>query len=415
MENPINYQIAKRKEEMYNFYYKGVGDRIKKRRLELNYTQETLAKGICSNTYVSKIENNRVVPNQEQLFLIMEKMDMSIDEIGMPFQIVDYLEQSVEYFFFKDIENYSKLFKKIANLEFSSLVYIIRLGYFILIENNEDAKIYYDEICRYYNSLEDYGFATFLIYGCFYNIGINDYQSARHILDLIKGKLRNDERLYALYSFQSYIVYGFLNLPNSAQINIDIAKNIFIIEGNTKRNIEVLMYMNIFRAMEGTLGEPKINKDHLLSLSRNQKNYYLLVLSINSNRGEEYIDLMDNQSPLYLEALFLKALEYYRQEKYEEFGKMKKRLMSESKNSISELDYLEFIKFYETNNKTMIKEYLINFRLPNMIKKQNVYMINLISLELESIFSDKNRYKDAVTYRNKCRNEIIKLQTPLET
>jgi transcriptional regulator with XRE-family HTH domain len=415
LENPINYQIVKRKEEMYNFYYKGVGDRIKKRRLELNYTQETLARGICSNTYVSKIENNRVVPNQEQLLLIMEKMDMSLDEIGMPFQIVDYLEQSVEYFFFKDIDSYAKLFKKISNLEFSSLVYIIRLGYFILTENYEEAKIYYDEIARYYNSLEDYGFATFLIYGCFYNIGINDYQSARHILDLIKGKLRNDERLYALYSFQSYIVYGFLNMPNSALITIDIAKNIFIIEGNTKRNIEVLMYMNIFRAMEGTLGEPKINKDHLLYLSTNQKNYYLLVLSINSDRGEEYINLMDNQSPLYLEALFLKALEYYKQEKHEEFNKIKNRLVLESRNSISDLDYLELIKFYETNNKTMIKEYLINFRLPYMIKKQNVYMINLISLELESIFSDKNRYKDAITYRNKCRNEIMKLQTALET
>jgi transcriptional regulator with XRE-family HTH domain len=406
--------VSKRRKEMCDFYYKGIGDRIKKKRLELNYTQESLAKGICSNTYVSKIENNRVIPNPEQLILIMEKMDMNVDEIGMPEKIVDYLEQSVEYFFFKDIDNYRKLFKRVSNLEFSSLVYIIRLGYYVLSENLEDARIYYDEISRYYNSLEDYGFATFLIYGCFYNVGVHDYQRARFILDLVKGKLRNDEMLYSLYSFLNYIVYGFLGLHSSAQMSLEIAKNIFIKEGNITRNIEILMYMNIFRVFEGTATEVKFHKSQFSYLCKEQKNLYLLVLSLSCNTGDEYLDLIDRDSKQYIRALFYKAIEYYHRKNKLKFMEMKNRLSESSANIKSELNYQDILKFYEANNLTMVKEHMINYILPFMTKIQNIYMINLISLELERIFSDKNRYKDALIYLKKCRNEVIKLQTPLK-
>jgi len=414
LEHPLNYQVSKRREEMYNFYYKGIGDRIKKRRLELKYTQALLAKGICSNTYVSKIENNRVVPNREQLMLIMEKMDMNMSEIGMPEQIVDYLDQSVRYFFFKDIESYEILFKKVQTLEFSSLVYIIRLGYFVLTENYEDAKIYYEEVTRYYNSLEDYGFATFLIYGSFYNIAVNDYKRARYILDLVKGRLRNDEMLYGLYSFLNYVTYGFLNLANSAQIFLGIAKDIFLREGNTKRSIEILMYMNIFRIYEGTTEGIRFNKSQLSFLARKQKNFYLFVLSMNSNSEEEFIELMDKDCVIYYKAVFFKAIKYIKNENNEKFLKMKKILLENASKDLFELDYIGLLKFYESKNSSMIKENLISHVLPYIIKKQNIYMIRLITLELERIFSEKNRYKDALKYGQKCRSVIKKLQTPIQ-
>ncbi|MBI9010269.1 MAG: helix-turn-helix transcriptional regulator [Tenericutes bacterium] len=410
MEKPLNYQITKRKEELYNFYYKGIGDRIKKRRIELNYTQESLAHGICSNTYISKIENNRVVPNQEQLMLIMEKIGIGIEEIGVPESIVDYLEKSLECFFFKDVEGYAEIIKRVEHLDFSVLVYIIRLGYYVLTENNEDAKIYYDEVSRYYNSLEEFGFATCMIYGCFYNVNICNFKTARTVLDRVQKRLRNDEMLFSLYSLLNYIVYGNLHLPNSTLIHLNIAETIFSKRGNLARTAEVQMYINKFRAIEGTSDDITFNKAHLALLTKKQRNNYLLLLGIMSNSGEKYIELIDKDSESYRKAIFVKAINYIKEEKEDEYLKMKERLHMCNKNYTFENDYIQHLKMYESKDDRMIREHLINYGLPYMIKTQNILMIKSIGVELETIFSNRNRYKDAVTYNKKCRNIIKDLQ-----
>ena len=312
LEKPLNYQITKRKEELYNFYYKGIGDRIKKRRIELNYTQESLAHGICSNTYISKIENNRVVPNPEQLMLIMEKIGIEMTDVGVPESIVDYLEQSLECFFYKDIDGYRKIFDKVEHLNFSVLVFIIRLGYYVLTDNNEDAKIYYNELSRYYNSLEDFGFATCMIYGCFYNVNIHNYKNARYILDRVQKRLRNDDLLFSLYSLLNYIVYGKLQLPNSVLIHLNIAETVFSKKGNLARSAEIQMYVNMFRAAEGTADDISFNKTHLSLLSRQQIDQYMLTLGAMATEGEKYIDLIDKKSEAYGKTVLFKAIRYFK-------------------------------------------------------------------------------------------------------
>lgn len=51
-----------------------IGIFIKRERIRQNLSQETLANGICSNTYLSKIENNSVVANEDIITLIVEAL-----------------------------------------------------------------------------------------------------------------------------------------------------------------------------------------------------------------------------------------------------------------------------------------------------------------------------------------------------
>jgi len=410
MEKPLLYQVSKRREEMYSFYYQGIGDRIKKRRLELKFTQEAVARGICSNTYVSKIENNKLVPNPEQLTLIMERIDMTLEEVGLPDQMVEYLEASIECFFYKDTKEYEKIFRKVEHLEFSSLVYIIRLGYYVLKEQNAEAKIYYDEMSRYYNSLEDFGFATFVIYGCFYNININDFRTARFIIDLVKNRLRNDDKLYALYSYLNFVTYGSINLSHSATISSAIAHDIFNKTGNKNRNFEFLMYSNIFRAYEGSVGHVKLRSEQLEPLSKKQKNYYLFVLSVTSTNSQRYLKLMDKDSEYYYGALYLVAIGCLSENRMTKYNEIKKKLKENRNLTSLHFGYLDFLKNYETKNTSMIKENIINFGLPFAFKNQNIFLIQRLKEEIKDIFSNKNRYKDALKYISKCEAEIKRIQ-----
>ena len=105
----LKSSINKRKEEMHDFYYRGFGDRIKRKRKEMKLTQESIARGICSNTYLSKIENNRIAANKDHLFFIMEKVGLPTDNIGLPEEMILVLEKSIRHFFFKDLKSYQKL------------------------------------------------------------------------------------------------------------------------------------------------------------------------------------------------------------------------------------------------------------------------------------------------------------------
>ena len=106
MESKINYEITRIKDRFCQFYYRGIGQVIKRRRLELKMTQETVAMGLLSNTYLSKIENNQIVANRDHLYLIMERMDIDIDKISFPEEMWDYLQESIKLFFYRDLKNY---------------------------------------------------------------------------------------------------------------------------------------------------------------------------------------------------------------------------------------------------------------------------------------------------------------------
>lgn len=56
-----------------------IGDKVIKRRKELKMTQADLAKNICTQSQVSRIEKNEIMPSSETLFLIANKLNVSMD------------------------------------------------------------------------------------------------------------------------------------------------------------------------------------------------------------------------------------------------------------------------------------------------------------------------------------------------
>ncbi|WP_165958694.1 helix-turn-helix domain-containing protein [Macrococcoides bohemicum] len=56
-----------------------LGENIKKRRLELNMTQKALSNGICTQSQISKIEKNEIIPLSNLLLSIAKKLNISMD------------------------------------------------------------------------------------------------------------------------------------------------------------------------------------------------------------------------------------------------------------------------------------------------------------------------------------------------
>ncbi|MDD3123350.1 MAG: helix-turn-helix transcriptional regulator, partial [Candidatus Izemoplasmatales bacterium] len=170
MDTRLLNELKRRRQEIYKFYYLEIGSAIRKKRLEHKLTQEDLAKGICSNTYLSKIEHNAIAVNKDSLFMIMERINMSTEEYGFPEEMVNYMEKSIDFFFKGDKSGFRTLYEDSLQYQFGILVEVSRLGYFVMIGDKINAKVLYDELHRYLCSVENYGITIFTLFSCFYHI-----------------------------------------------------------------------------------------------------------------------------------------------------------------------------------------------------------------------------------------------------
>ncbi|SDN87632.1 Helix-turn-helix [Psychrobacillus sp. OK028] len=59
-----------------------IGHIIKSERINQSMKQTTLAKGICSTSYLSKIENNLTVPSEEVITFLLKKLNIEIDRVS---------------------------------------------------------------------------------------------------------------------------------------------------------------------------------------------------------------------------------------------------------------------------------------------------------------------------------------------
>lgn len=59
-----------------------IGHIIKSERMNQSMKQTTLAKGICSTSYLSKIENNLTVPSEEVVTFLLKKLNIELDQVS---------------------------------------------------------------------------------------------------------------------------------------------------------------------------------------------------------------------------------------------------------------------------------------------------------------------------------------------
>jgi transcriptional regulator with XRE-family HTH domain len=404
----IKAAIMKRKEQVYENYYKGFGEQIKRQRKLLNLTQEYLSNGICSNTYVSKIENNKIAVKKEHLNLLMEKMGVSPNCLGLPEEMIEVLNKSLKYFYYMDKESYSELFSEIEDYENGVLIHIAKFGYYILTEDIYNASVTYRELFRYINSLEDYGFSVFIILSGYYNLLINDYQTARMLIESVHHRIINDETIYSLYYQLQFITYGFIHQFGKSQNALQASKTMMFNHRNTRRLNETMIYLNIFAIYENRNQDVYFDEMHLDNVASTLVNRYINVLITSHEHKEKYIAYYQDQDINYLIGLFLIAHNYLCSNDIDKYKEVKKLIEDKSHLSQDVFDLVSLLKMYEEKNYSHAKDYLINYLLVYFTRKQNIYAVKLITKEISKMLIEKSRYKDSITYL--LRPEELKLR-----
>ncbi len=410
MDNRLQAEVRRRQNQTVQFYHSAIGNKLKKRRTELGMTQQTLAKGIISNTFVSKLENNVIHANKDCLMMLMERLDLPLDTVNLPENLLNVLDRSVDCYFWMDTQGYQALIEKTITDEFSVLIQIARLGYACLLRNEKEAIPLFNDLCRYFSSMDDQAFAVFMIYGAEAHLLTGDYPMVRECLDAAVKIVGSDRRLIAMIHHHYCLLYGFTEIWTSAASEAIEARRCFEETGNLRR----LMKMNVdrfqFRLADDSDWTIPYSPDQLALLDAYDADRYHFLRAVLEPEHEDLFLKIPLDSPWFRVSLFVRCWKAQSLGEKELFSELMKEWDRFGSTKGWVIDYPHLLDLSARGDLTGLKDYLIDNVLPLTIQKNNLLVMRHVTNKICDILSQKKRYKDACVFKEKLAKETERIK-----
>ena len=169
-----------------------IGLEIRRKRLELSITLQSLCYQVCSPSYLCKIERNQIQANNEILNELCKRLDIDEKQTRMLFHFHQILQQAVIAFVKKDV---AKLKKYVDDgIGFENYRYrIIQYIYYIVTKDTYKAFDIYKELIRLLENMQDMDMMIFSLFTAVLFFMEKKYSEAIEILSSLDSKYLNDE------------------------------------------------------------------------------------------------------------------------------------------------------------------------------------------------------------------------------
>ena len=411
LKNKINKRI---RVSDYRSDFQEIGSFIKKKRKELNVTQDAISNGICSISYLSKIENNQIVPNKYYVKEIMNKLDVEESFYQKTLDDKLYLNNLIKGIFFLDDNLVLRTYEEIKDIEHNLVINIVKLGYYIYF-HKEDENQYVMMLENLVTNMNDLELKTYLYLAAIYFISKEKYKTALEILNLGKKIFTNNDYLSAIISENTYLVKQKLLKKNSSLEDYQQAQDIYNKYHNTSRVILLVLWKIRYLTSENPNRALKILsliKESLLKGS--SKDFYYLIKAEILFNLKSYKDsslslsnIMNTSNLFYQKMILLFSI--CKNEK--DLGMLEeiKSILSSYKPDRFQLKHKVHYHYLLINSDEDLKEYLRDIAIPYSVKIEDFYGLKKYTLDIRDICINTSRYKEATQFYTKYQKELSRI------
>ncbi|WP_158599734.1 helix-turn-helix domain-containing protein [Lysinibacillus halotolerans] len=294
---------------------KNIGHFIKEERIRQNLKQSFLAKGICSISYLSKIENHDIQASDEVISLLLKKLNKDIDRI----RILSHEEEKIlkeelleiyevitinknQIFAIEKIKSIEKKFSSILagqNLIIYKNLVVLRL--FLSLGDKENCEKYIDKILKSEYKLDEFQqYLFFKLKAIFFYQYQNKKMSLYYIEAIDKNYILSPIE-EADFNYVSGLIYLVNNQIIDAIEKLNLSAEYFSKNFHMKRAVECYISIGI-----------AYKKANLIQKSEN--NYLLAMKIVNELKLNEFKGIIyHNIGSLYsLKGDSKRAIDYYR-------------------------------------------------------------------------------------------------------
>lgn len=378
---------------------------LKRRRLEQKKTLEDVARGVCSASYLCRIENAQVEIKEDFLTHLFEKLEINYNAVK-EFSKINVLEKLVKLYY---DENFSEL-KELAtktievNLYSDLEIQLIKLFKFINDEKYEEAKDIVSTIDKNIDKLigQELIVYTFLSALLSYKINnlVTSYKLLRVLLNIkyesnpIKKAVCDlalnvfsmlDEDVLFLETYHEYKKIKVVESNPNKEITHEIEYSLVLGKNNLVKGID--LFNEVFKYVTNDYLKEQYNYNYIKFLIFNKKLDDVFSFISDIEKSKRMIPLLNyciNNYPDFIRSLnYLNEIKHFQFTKYETFYLFYNELTILNLEKHNQLELIEFIKRNFINSKNEAKETKNNFLINNIYK-----------LYKEALF-DLGKYKEA--------------------
>lgn len=240
-----------------------IGDRLKFASIKREWTQEEVAEGIISVSYLSKIENNQVTPSEEVLRLLCQRLGIenifsdSMHEQAE--QIMSWYKTITDKNAREAIEMYEKMktmVERFEDAEVNAYFLLVEMRYYLFTKNIDAAESSLIKIRELYNTFDHkmkYYYYKFigLLYYCKekYEEALEHYKKAEQLYQFQSFPKWEEADLYYLLALAYSQLWKILSCMNYVQHALTIYQSDY----NLRRSAECHILLGICHRRYGEL------------------------------------------------------------------------------------------------------------------------------------------------------------------
>lgn len=400
------------------------GALIKYFRTQKGITQAELAKGICSVPHLSKIENNSKEANEETVALLLERLEISLEEMeekeGLVQTLLSQLGERINYY---SKDNVDEVYQKLQEIEhiipFSKYIHTYELykyRYLLFKGFLAEADAQRDLLFKQRKNFSQHEEYLFQYFNAVSLILKGQFKAADDILELLSSDNYHETPTGEFY-YHRALVKAALDQSGHAIHFGNRALQIYMSQHNFIRILHTLMLLGINYTHSNIFEEAQSCFQHLIR-SAEVLNEERLLPQIYHNMGylqnkkknvkealyyfEKSLALQADTNPHYLVTLFCIGELYYTQnsinqarECFQELSALSKELGSRKFKLLS-----DFYLLHMTSPEKAFK-YLENKVIPHLVEA-NEHAEDLFRYYkmLANYYNQKGLAVDAVKYLN---------------
>jgi len=412
LRNRINKRI---RQEDFKSDFQEIGGFIKKKRKELNVTQDVISKGICSVSYLSKIENNQIIPNEFYVKEIMGKLDVKESYYQKTSDDKLYLDKMIKSIFYLDDNMVTQVFEEIKEIKNNLVINICKLGYYVYF-NKEDDDQYVMMLENLVNNMTDLDLKAYLFLSSIYFISKEKYKTALEVLLLCNKITITNDYLTALAAGCIYLVEQRLLMKNSSSDNFEIAQRIYKKYHNTKRAVKLELWKTHYLLKENPEKAMKIlDKLKETPMDDYFKDFYHFI------KAQVLFEFgVYNECTITLSKIGSESKFFYRKmillfaicKKESDIGMLEeiKTILQKYKPDKFQLQHKVYYHYLLIENEEDLKEYLRDIAIPFSIQIDDIYGLEKYTNYVMEICINTSRYKEATQFYKKYQKEVKRIR-----
>lgn len=379
-----------------------IGSAIKYKRHELGLTLEEASKNICSISYLSKLENNLIVPNEKYVMKLKQRFCIKEDHQSIESYSYDTLKQQLSDAIFHHQTLPDTFIKQIGN-QFNYRTMLLTFGWHVIQNNQNEINQTYTKILPLLTSMPDEAFALMI---CLLSIMLHRrtrYQDANDLLAMIPDENIPDELL--LFRDKWRLIHA-IKTDNTALFHLLYASY-----------KDTLIRLGYYRQMDELKHHKLLYFSNMLSVSSYQsllKQYHhipketheLAMLNnlIANGCYQEVLTYINKKSSLYPSQVLMKILALDGCQKNKDVIRMLHEY-GHIKWAYREHILMSFIKAKYLYNKEKLLLYLRTVILGSGFLTDDVFVLKFIQKQAHALFRKYFYYKEAtevyMTYQHK--------------